>query len=123
MAVAQWTTLLEQPESGIKTALAIPSGYCPNFGHSYLQICHTLVLQGQCANLPACRNSFRCKARILPKLCKSDQKCLSLSQIAIVAFAKLLRTMDSSTGVYGLRPQLGVPPMHPVLSLVAIAIA
>ncbi len=26
-------------------------------------------------------------------------------------------------GVWGLRPQLGVPPLHPVLSLVAIAVS
>jgi hypothetical protein len=31
--------------------------------------------------------------------------------------------MGSSRGVWGLRPQLGVPPLHLALSLVTIAIA
>ncbi len=31
--------------------------------------------------------------------------------------------MGSLRGVWGLRPQLGVPPLHPFLSLVAVAIA
>ncbi len=31
--------------------------------------------------------------------------------------------MGSSRGVWGLRPQLEVPPLHPVLSLVTIAIS
>ncbi len=29
--------------------------------------------------------------------------------------------MGSSRGVWGLRPQLGVPPLHPVPSLVTIS--
>ncbi len=38
-----------------------------------------------------------------------------------LAFARLLRVLDLR-GVWGLRPQLGVPPLHPVLSLVTMAI-
>ncbi len=40
----------------------------------------------------------------------------------VVAFVRLLRTMGSSREVWGLHPQLGVQPLHPVLSLVTLAI-
>ncbi len=31
--------------------------------------------------------------------------------------------MGSSRGVWGLRPKLGVPPLHPVLSLVTMVVS
>jgi hypothetical protein len=40
---------------------------------------------------------------------------------SFIAVARLLRTLGLR-GVWGLRPQPGVAPLHPVLSLVAIAI-
>ncbi len=39
-----------------------------------------------------------------------------------IAFARLLRILGLR-GIWGLGPQLGVPPLHPVPGLVTIAVA
>jgi hypothetical protein len=38
------------------------------------------------------------------------------------ALSGIARKPERLRGVWGLRPQLGVPPLHPILSLVIIAI-